>query len=167
MSPTHTQSPLPKEETVSTFPLHVKGTLQKCLSILGYREHLSLLSKGVWWNDTCPSEWKREEKLASEKYLKMICCWLWRWRKERSAKVCSTPFSSVQSLGHVQLFATPRIAACQTSLSITNSWSLVKLMFIALVMPSNHLILCHPLLLPPSILPIIRVFSNEMVLRIR
>ena len=62
---------------------------------------------------------------------------------------------------------TPWTAACQASLSITNLWSLLKSMSIELVMPSNHLILCHPLLLPPSILPSIRVFSNELVLRIR
>ena len=69
--------------------------------------------------------------------------------------------SSVQSLSHVQLFATPWTAECQASLSITSSWSLLKLMSIESVMPSNHLILCHPLLLPPSIFPRIRVFSNE------
>ena len=62
---------------------------------------------------------------------------------------------------------TPWTAAHQASLSITNSWSLLKLMSIESVMPSNHLILCHPLLLPPSIFPSIRVFSNESVLRIR
>ena len=76
-------------------------------------------------------------------------------------------FSSVQSLSPVQLFATPWTAACQASLSITNSQSLLKVMFIELVMPSNHLIHCCPLLLPPSILPCIRVFSNESVLLIR
>ena len=76
-------------------------------------------------------------------------------------------FSSVQSLSHVQLFATPWTAACQASLSITNSQGMVKLMSIELVMPSNHLILCHPLLLLPSILPSIRIFSNESVLPIR
>ena len=80
---------------------------------------------------------------------------------------CIKQFSSVQSLRCVQLFATPWTAAHQASLSITNSQSLLKLMFIELVMPSNHLILCHPLLLPPSIFPSIRVFSNESVLRIR
>ena len=78
-----------------------------------------------------------------------------------------TQFSSVQSLSRVQLFATPWTAAHQASLSITNSWSLLKLMSIELVMPSNHLILCHPLLLPPSIFPNIRVFSNESVLHSR
>ena len=62
---------------------------------------------------------------------------------------------------------TPWTAACQASLSITNSWSLLKLMYIALVMPSNHLILCHPLLLSTSIFPSIRVFSSESVLLIR
>ena len=76
-------------------------------------------------------------------------------------------FSSVQSLSCVWLFVTPWTAAWQASLSITNSWSLLKLMSIELVMPSNHLILCSPLLLPPSIFPSIRVFSNESALRIR
>ena len=76
-------------------------------------------------------------------------------------------FSSVQSLSHVQFFATPWTAAHQASLSITNSQNLLKLMSIESVMPSNHLILCHPLLLLPSIFPSIRVFSNESVLRIR
>ena len=75
-------------------------------------------------------------------------------------------FSSVQSLSHVRLFATPWTAECQASLSITNSWSLPKLMSIELVMPSNHLILCRPFLLLPSIFPSIRVFSNESVLHI-
>ena len=76
-------------------------------------------------------------------------------------------FSSVQSHSHVQLFATPWTAARQASLSITNSQSLLKLMSIESVMTYNHLILCRPLLLPPSIFPSIRVFSNESALRIR
>ena len=75
--------------------------------------------------------------------------------------------SSVQSLNHVQLFVTPWTAARQASLSITSSRSLPKLMSIESVMPSNHLILCRPLLLLPSIFPSIRVFSNESGLRIR
>ena len=74
---------------------------------------------------------------------------------------------SVQSLSCVWLFATPWTVAPQDSLSITNSWSLLKLMSIESVMPSNHLILCHPLLLLPSIFPSFRVFSNESVLHIR
>ena len=74
---------------------------------------------------------------------------------------------SVQSLSHVQLFATPWTAARQASLSITNSWSPPKPMSIKSMMPSSHLILCHPLLLLPSIFPSIRVFSNESALRIR
>ena len=73
-------------------------------------------------------------------------------------------FSSVQLLSHVWLFATARTAAHQASLSITTSQSLLKLMSIESVMPSNRLILCHPLLLPPSIFPSIRVFSSESVL---
>ena len=73
----------------------------------------------------------------------------------------------VNSLSCVRLFATPWTAACQASLSITNSRSLLKLMSIESVMPSNHLVLCHPLLFPPSIFLSIRVFSNESVLRIK
>ena len=76
-------------------------------------------------------------------------------------------FSSVQLFSHVQLFATPWTAARQDSLSFTNSWSLLRLMSMESVMPSNHFILCHPLLLLPSIFPSIRVFSNESVLHIR
>ena len=76
-------------------------------------------------------------------------------------------FSSAQLLSRVQLFATPWTAACQASLSITNSQSLLKLMSIDLVMPSNHPILCCPLPFLPSIIPSIRVFSNESVLHIR
>ena len=75
--------------------------------------------------------------------------------------------SSVQSLSRVRLFVTPWTAARRASLSITRSRSLLKLMFIESVMASNRLILCHPLLLPPSILPSIRVFSNESALCIR
>ena len=76
-------------------------------------------------------------------------------------------FSSVQSLSPVQLFVTPLIAARQASLSITNSWSSLKLTSIESVMPSRHLILCHPLFLLPPIPPSIRVFSNESTLHMR
>ena len=84
-----------------------------------------------------------------------------------SANLRNHQFSSVQSLSCVQLFVTPWTAARQASLSITNSQSLLKLMSVDSVMPSIHLILCRPLLLPPSIFPSIRVFSNESALRIR
>ena len=93
-----------------------------------------------------------------------------------SLPVCCTDFSFatwfewhsvVQSLSHVRLFVTPWTSTCQASLSITNSWSLPKLISIELVMPSNHLILCHPLLLLTSIFPSIRVFSNKSALCIR
>ena len=80
--------------------------------------------------------------------------------------VCICSVQSVHSLSHVRLFVTPWTAASQASLSITNSRSLVKLMSLESVMPSNHLFLCHPLL-PSSIFPSISVFSNESVLRIR
>ena len=88
-------------------------------------------------------------------------------KKPRAADTNTNAISSVQSLSHFRLFATPWTAACQASLSITNSWSLLKPMSIKSVMPSSHLILCRPLLLPPSIFPSIRVFSNESVPRIR
>ena len=84
-----------------------------------------------------------------------------------SGTVLDIQFSSVQSLGRVRLFAIPRIAARQASLSITSSRSLLKLMPIKLVMPSIHLILCHPLLLLPPIPCSIRVFSSESTLRMR
>ena len=76
-------------------------------------------------------------------------------------------FSSVQSLNRVRLFATPWITACQASLSITNSWSSLRLTSIESVMPPSHLILCHPLLLLPPIPRSIRVFSNESTLHTR
>ena len=82
-------------------------------------------------------------------------------------KLVWTRISSVQWLSNVRCFETPRTAACQTYLSISNSKSLLKLMSMESVMPSNHLNLCRPLLLPPSIIPSIRVFSNESVLPIR
>ena len=98
----------------------------------------------------------------------------WITIKIQYIKICrmqqkntSVQFSSFQSLSHVWLFVTPWIAARQTSLSITNSRSLPKLMSIELVMPFNHLILRRPLLLLPSIFPSIKVFSNESALRIR
>ena len=81
--------------------------------------------------------------------------------------LCMYMYLYIQLLSHVQLFVTPWTAAGQDSLSITNSQSLLKLLSIESVMPSNHLILCHPLLLPPSIFPSSRVLSNESVLRIR
>ena len=76
-------------------------------------------------------------------------------------------FLSVAQFSHVQLFVIPWTAAHQASLSIANSWSLLKLMSIESVMPSNHLILCHPLLLLPSVFPSIRIFSNESILHNR
>ena len=85
----------------------------------------------------------------------------------QTSPTSSLQLSSFQSLSCFQLFVTPWTAGHQASLSITNSWGLLKLMSIELVMPSNYLILCHPHLLPPSIFPRIRVFSNESVLHIK
>ena len=102
------------------------------------------------------------EKLIYDSYvkLKVWTVYWWHW-------VIVTSISSVQSLSHVQLFATPWTATHQASLSITNSQSLLKLRSIESVMPSSHLIPCHPLLLLPSIFPSIRVLSNESVLWFR
>ena len=91
------------------------------------------------------------------------CHRLLLWREGNPSKL----FSSVQLLSRVRLSVTPRIAAHQASLSITNSRSLLKLMSIEPVMPSNHLILCCPLLLLPSVFPCIRLFSSELILRIK
>ena len=85
----------------------------------------------------------------------------------KSINMSACSVSSVQSLNYVRLFVTPWTAAYQGSLSIINSWSLLKLMSIQWVMPSNHLFLCHPLLLLPSIFPSIKVFSNKLPLCIR
>ena len=89
------------------------------------------------------------------------------WHKQLQVILHRITIISVQSLSHVQLFVTPWTAACQASLSIINSWSLLKLMSIESVMSSSHLILCHPLLHLPLIFPRIRVFSGESVLCIR
>ena len=92
------------------------------------------------------------------------------WRRVllgRVFLVVGSSLQSVQSLSHVQLFATLWTAACQASLSIISSWGLLKLMSIELTMPSDHLILCRPLLLLPSIFPSIRIFSNELIFHIR
>ena len=95
---------------------------------------------------------------------------MWKWILMETANIywaLTICISSVQSLSCVQLFATPWIAACQASLSITSSQSSPKFMSIELVMPSSHLILCRPLLLLPPIPPSIMVFSNESTLRRR
>ena len=89
------------------------------------------------------------------------------WRPTLHYVAKETHMTSLQSLSHVRLFATPWTALCKASLSITKTQSLLKLMSIESVMPSNHLILCCPLLLLPSVFPSIRVFSNESVLGIR
>ena len=104
------------------------------------------------------------ERENLECYIVYIHCDCWDWRYSQRLSV---QFSSFQLLSRVWLFASPWVAAGQASLSITNSWSLLKLMPIKSVMPSSHLILCRPLLLLPPIPPIIRVFSNESTLHMR
>ena len=105
--------------------------------------------------------WEKESDSFGEEIPIYLILEIWEVRRPQS------PFSSVQSLSRGQLFAKPWTAAHQALLSITNSRSLLKLMSIESVMPSNHLILCRPLFLPPSIFPSISVFSNESVLRIK
>ena len=101
--------------------------------------------------------------ILQERVLAWFACALLQGSRYFSQSVSQ----SVQSLSHVPLFVAPWTAACQASLSITNSHSLLKLLSIESVMPSNHLILCRPLLLLPSIFPSIRVFSNESALHMR
>ena len=115
------------------------------------------LTAVVGCNDYCP--FMHEKKLTPRKETFLVYLALERWG--------TRSVSSVQSLSRVRLFLTPRTAAGQASLSITSSRSLLKLTSIASVMPSNHLVLCRPLLLLPSIFPSIRVFSNESVPCIR
>ena len=116
-----------------------------------------------------------ENPLSWSLSFSQVLC-LYRWHLTEELTMCKKIFISfayehfikiVQLLSHVRLFAAPWTAARQASVSISSSWSLLKLMSIESVMPSNHLILCCPLFLPPSIFPNIRVFSNESVLRIR
>ena len=124
------------------------NTLRKKIIIV----HLSWLIKSLMQNSTVQAAIIKN----NDSSLSLKCYW------ERN-----TQFSSVQSLSRVQLSATPWITAHQASLSITNSWSSLRLASIEFVMPSSRLILCRPLLLLPPILPSIRVFSNESTLCLR
>ena len=126
------------------------------------RQHL--WEHNLYTDRSCPTF---KPQIFIQYLLYLFMCYLlgmWRWIWQDS---WFWGYSSVQSLSCVWLFAIPWTAACQASLSITNSWSLLKLMSIELVMASTHLILWHPLLLLPSIFPSIIVFSNESVLPIR
>ena len=119
------------------------------------------------------SWWDRNQSGSDPEPISLhYTAWGWWWRGGGGGSCISTTQVILFTLHSVQfscvrLFATPWTAARQTSLSITNSWSLPKLMSIKSVMPSSHLILCHPLLLLPSIFPSIGVFSNESAFRIR
>ena len=117
-----------------------------------------------WWKEWLPTPVFLPEKFHGQR--DVFHFHVHSLYKPRNAKDCQqiTQFSSVQTLGCVRLSVTPWTAARQPSLTITSSWSLLILMSIVSVMPSNHFILCCPLLLLPSIFPSIRVFSNESVL---
>ena len=131
----------------------------------------------IWKTQQCPQDWKRPILIPIPKKSNVRECSNYNTIAlvSHASKVmlkslqarCQQLSVSVQLLSRVWFFVNPWTAAHQASLSITNSQSLAKLMSIELVMPSNHLILCHPLLLPPSIFPNIRVFSNESLLCIR
>ena len=110
----------------------------------------------------------RMSLIASNVALSHVPTWYWWFYTILSNSIWPEyQISSVQMLSHVQLFATPWTAALQASPSIINFQSLLKLMSVELVMPSNHIILCHSLFLSPLIFPSIRIFSNESVLHIR
>ena len=149
------------------YPLREKNNLAPNLSSVCYASDLSpIFSAGLWYLLNKAGLFNsRRPTLAVSLPSKHT-------GRTPHASVCSTVcstylFSSVQLLSRVWLFATPWTAARQASLSITNTRNLLKLMSIELVMASNHLILCRPHLLPPSIFPSIRVFSNKPVLHIR
>ena len=115
----------------------------------------------------CTGKFMKEQSLLSSRGEFLTGVNTARQPSQKSGCRKTSQLSSAQSLSHVWLFVTPWTAARQASLSITDSQSLLKLMSVESVMPSNHLILCHPLLLLPSIFPNIRVFSSESVLHIR
>ena len=149
------------------FPEKRGGSLLLCMTWVHLGTHMVQSLSNVIFKS---SVWQKNI-IDSNSYLYSVS---WRKRKAKRGSTLmltklkrASSFSSVQSLSHVRLFAAPWTAAYQASLSITKFRSLLKLMSIELVMPSNHLILCCPLLLLPSIFPSIRVFSNESVLCIR
>ena len=162
-----------------SLPLNHLGSLLECSNLQSthWAEAYFIYTQG-WPKILC---WKALRKFSSEKEEKILWQWhlifltqcvtvnilklFWLPVTENNRK--QLQFSSVQSLSHVRLFATPWIAARQASLSITNSQSSLKLMSIESVMPSSHLIFCRPLLLLPPIPPSIRVFSNESTLLMR
>ena len=141
------------------------------LRILRWKDHLVLFG---WDNINTRILIKAKESKESNN---ILIKWEWNYKyqkwwnkieeRKRGKFEAFYQFSSVQSLSHVRLFATPWITARQASLSITNSWSSLRLTSIESVMPSSNLILCHPLLLLPPIPPSIRVFFNESTLRMR
>ena len=128
----------------------ISTSIMTCISYYGVINRISITVKLFWALLIYPSQ----HHLQTATY-------------HFTVSISLVQFSSVQPLSHVWLFATPWTAARQDSLSITNSWSLLKLMSIESVMPSNHLILCCPLLFLPSVFPRIRVFSSESLFRIR
>ena len=131
------------------------------VTLMGCVQKMILAAPRNWNRSTEDRVFFHNDQIATEQNL-VTPSLMRMWTKN-----CQTlQFSSVQSLSRVQLFSTPWTAARQASLSITNSRSLLKFMSIESVMPSSHLILCRPLLLP-SIFPSIRVFSNESVLHMR
>ena len=157
---------LPASESFPMSQLFARGGQSTGVSALA--SFLPKNSQG--WS---PLEWNHWISLQSKGFtstcnLRLSPCAVSFWEVRVTCLSCIQPqVSSVQSLSCDLLFATPWTTALQASLSITSSWSLPKPMSIELVMPSNHLILCHPLLLLPSIFPSIRLFSNESALHIR
>ena len=176
---------MPYDPAIPMLGIHTKETRRErdtCTPM--FISALFIIAR-TWKQPRCPSadEWIRKLwHIYTMEYYSAIKkntfeSVLMRWMKletiiqsevsQKEKHQYSIQFSSVQSLSRIWIFATPWITARQASLSITNSRSSLRLTFIESVLPSSHLILCHPLLLLPSIFPNIRVFSNESVLLIR
>ena len=145
-------------------PVFLPGKFYRQRSLVGYSpwSHKNVGHEWMTEHERMQCHWTSAISL-SQTFFHCRCFWYNAINIEALLHV-SFQFSSVQSLSRVQLSVTPWTAAQQASLSITNSWSLLKLMSIESVMPSSHLILCRPFLLSPSIFPSIRVFSNESAL---
>ena len=132
---------------------------------MSFNEYTHHIIEGMYFYESLVSNYSPNNYILFE--LRNVSFYNTKWKMYLFQNRDQCVFAVVQFLSHVRLFWTPWTAACQTFLSFTSPWSLLRFLFIELVMLSNRLILCHPLLLLPSVFPSIRVFSSESALRIR